>query len=190
MLLSDYINQVQFLVHDATNADFSLIELTRAINNARTAVSLDFHCVRQLFIAPPNNAPISPLYTPVGVIKNVEAYPLASANGNNGQVVGVAITNPGTGYTSAPSVSIAAGPAGSVPATAQAIIANGIVTQIAMTQWGQGYTPALPGATGVPAVTFSGGGGLGAAGTARQFQNLVNMSPRKLHLGAAIGIIQ
>src|SRR5215471_21359641 len=148
MLLSDYITQVQFLVHDSTSADFSVIELTNAINNARTAVSLDFHCVRQLFIAPPNNAPISPIYTPVSVIQNVEAYPLASANGLNGQVVGVHITNGGSGYTSAPTITIAAGPAGSVPALAQAVVTNGVVTSVNVTQWGQGYTPALPGTAG------------------------------------------
>ena len=176
MLLSDYIAQVQFLVHDSTNADFSDVELTNAINNARTAVSLDFHCVRQLFIAPPNNAPISPIYTPVSVIQNVEAYPLASANGLNGQVVGVHITNGGSGYTSAPTVTIAAGPAGSVPALAQAVIGtNGVVSSVQMTQWGQGYTPALPGAAGLPAVGFSGGGGSGAAGFAVMFNNVFNV---------------
>src|SRR5262252_7254205 len=106
MLLSDYIAQVQFLVHDATNADFSQAELTNAINNARTAVSLDFHCVRQVFLAPPNNAPLSPLYTPVGVIINTEAYPLRGANGKNGMVVGVRLTSGGTSYSSAPTVTI------------------------------------------------------------------------------------
>ncbi|HEX8838364.1 MAG TPA: hypothetical protein VF748_15580 [Candidatus Acidoferrum sp.] len=175
MLLSDYISQVQFLVHDATNADFSQVELVNAINNARTAVSLDFHCVRQLFIAPPNNAPISPIYTPVSVIQNVEAYPLSAANGNNGQVVGVALTSGGSGYTSLPTVSIAAGPAGSVPALAQAVIQGGVVTQINMTQWGQGYTPSLPGSATLPTVTISGGGGSGAAGFAVMFNNVFNV---------------
>jgi len=181
MLLSDYISQVQFLVHDASNADFSTVELTRAINNARTAVSLDFHCVRQLFVAPPNNAPISPLYTPVGVIKNVEAYPLAAANGSNGQVVGVALTSGGSGYTSAPAVSFTQTPApgpGFVPAQATAVVVNGVVTAVTMTQWGQGYSPALPGGSGAatpPVVGFSGGGGSGAAGTAIMFNNVFNV---------------
>ena len=35
MLLSDYIAQVQFLLHDQANADFSPTELIAAINNAR-----------------------------------------------------------------------------------------------------------------------------------------------------------
>ena len=62
MLLSDYTTQVQFLVHDQTNADFTQAELTNAINNARTAVALDFHCVREMHIAPPTNAPPSSIY--------------------------------------------------------------------------------------------------------------------------------
>jgi len=88
MLLSEYTTQVQFLVHDQTNADFSQTELTNAINNARTAVALDFHCCRQLYIAPPNNAPFSTIYSPVSVIQNVEAYPLLGPNGKNSQIVG------------------------------------------------------------------------------------------------------
>src|SRR5215475_13142821 len=181
MLLSDYIAQVQFLVHDASNADFSLVELTRAINNARIAVSLDFPCVRQLFIAPPNNAPISPVYTPVSVIRNVEAYPLSAANGSNGQVVGVALTNGGSGYSSPPTVTFTqtpAPPAGFVPAQATAVLVNGVVTAVNMTQWGQGYSPALPGGSGAaspPVVGFSGGGGSGAAGTAVMFNNVFNV---------------
>ena len=92
MLLSDYITQVQFLVHDQTNQDFSQQELINQINNARMAVALDFHCVRKLYISPPNNAPYSPLYKPVSVIQNVEAYPLLGPNGLNSQIVGAAVT--------------------------------------------------------------------------------------------------
>src|SRR5438445_13186999 len=104
MLLSDYTTQVQFLIHDQTNADFTQTELTNAINNARTAVALDFHCVRKLYIAPPATAPFSTLYSPVSVITNTEAYPLLSANGKNSQIVGANVTAGGTGYTSAPTV--------------------------------------------------------------------------------------
>ena len=175
MLLSDYIAQVQFLVHDSTNADFSQAELTAAINNARTAVSLDFHCVRQLFIAPPNNAPLSPIYTPVSVIQNVEAYPLQAANGKNGQVVGAHITNGGSGYTSTPAVAFSAGPAGSVPALGQAVVTNGVVTGINMTQWGQGYTPSLPNSPTLPSINITGGGGGGATATAVMFNDVFNI---------------
>src|SRR6202012_2080742 len=101
MLLSDYITQVQFLVHDQTNADFTQTELTNQINNARMAVALDFHCVRKLYIAPPSNAPFSTLYSPVSVITNVEAYPLLAANGSNSQIVGANVTAGGANYTAA-----------------------------------------------------------------------------------------
>src|SRR6266403_980294 len=102
MLLSDYTTQVQFLVHDQTNADFTQAELTNAINNARTAVALDFHCVRPLYIAPPTNSPLlSTNYRPVSVITNQELYPLIGSNGLNSQIVGANVTAGGSGYTQA-----------------------------------------------------------------------------------------
>ena len=108
MLLSDYTTQVQFLVHDQSNQDFTQAELTNAINNARLSVALDFHCVRKLFISPPNNAPISALYSPVSVIQNVEAYPLLGPNGLNSQIVAAAITAGGANYTAATTVTLGA----------------------------------------------------------------------------------
>ncbi len=170
MLLSDYTTQVQFLVHDQTNADFTQAELTNAINNARTAVALDFHCVRGLYIAPPSNAPLSALYSPVSVIPNTEAYPLLGPNGLNSQIVGANVTVGGTGYTSTPTVTFAAGPANSVLATGTAVVTGGIVTGINMTAWGQGYTPGT-----LPAVTITGGGGSGATATAIAFNNVFNV---------------
>ena len=55
MLLSDYIGQVQFLLHDQANQDFSQSELIIAINNARTAVALDFQSCRITYLTPPAN---------------------------------------------------------------------------------------------------------------------------------------
>ena len=171
MLLSEYITQVQFLVHDQSNADFTQQELTNNINNARLSVALDFHCVRKLFISPPNNAPISSLYKPVSVIQNVEAYPLLGPNGLNSQIVGAAITAGGANYTAAATVTFAAGPAGSVPATGVPVITNGAITGVNMSAWGQGYTPGT-----LPAVTFADtGGGTGATATAVAFNNVFNV---------------
>ncbi len=171
MLLSDYITQVQFLVHDQTNADFSTAELTNAINNARTAVALDFHCVRKLYIAPPSNAPPSSLYSPVSVITNQEAYPLLGPNGLNSQIVGANVTAGGANYTAAATVTFAAGPAGSVLATGVPVITNGAITGVNMTAWGNGYTPGT-----LPTVTFADtGGGTGATGTAIAFNNVLNV---------------
>ena len=171
MLLSDYITQVQFLVHDQTNADFSTAELTNAINNARVAVALDFHCVRKLYIAPPSNAPLSTLYSPVSVITNQEAYPLLGPNGLNSQIVGVNVTAGGANYTAAATVTFAAGPAGSVQATGVPVIANGAIVGVSMTAWGNGYTPGT-----LPSVTFADtGGGTGATGIAVAFNNVLNV---------------
>jgi len=69
-------------------------------------------------------------------------------------VVGITITNPGSGYTSAPSVNILGGSG----ATATATFTR-IVTGVTITNGGVGYTS-------TPTVTFSGGGGSGALATA------------------------
>lgn len=178
MNLSDYITQVQFLLHDQTNADFSSSELTGAINNARTAVALDFHCCRVTYLTPPNAVANPTMYSPVSIIANQEVYFLngAPGNANAGQVVGAVVNNGGSGYSPATTVSIAAGPGGSVQALAAPVIVGGVITQINVTQWGTGYTPALPGTPGVPAVTIADtGGGVGATATAVMFNNVFNI---------------
>lgn len=69
----------------------------------------------------------------------------------------ITVTNGGTGYTSAPTVSITGG--GGTGATATATVAGGVVTGITMNTLGSGYTTA-------PTIAFTGGGGTGATGTA------------------------
>ena len=71
------------------------------------------------------------------------------------------ITNGGSGYTSAPTVTVAAptGPGVAVRSTASATVENGVVTAVTMLSNGSQYEV-------VPAVTFSGGGGADAAATA------------------------
>ena len=85
MLLSDYTTQVQFLVHDQSNSDFTQTELTNAINDARIVVAEDFQCCRQTLLAPPTNAPNPTSYNPVSVITNQELYPLVGSNGLAGR---------------------------------------------------------------------------------------------------------
>jgi phage tail sheath protein FI len=72
-------------------------------------------------------------------------------------VVAVAITNGGSGYTSAPAVTITGG--GGTAATAYAVVEDGEVVAVIVDNAGNGYTTA-------PTVAFSGGGGTGAAATA------------------------
>lgn len=72
-------------------------------------------------------------------------------NTTNKPVVGVTVVAGGTGYTSAPTIVIAAPPSGT-QATATATVANGKITAITVTNGGSGYNSA-------PSVTISGGGG-------------------------------
>ena len=67
------------------------------------------------------------------------------------------ITNQGTGYTSAPAVTITGG--GGAEATAVASVSGGKITAVTVTGAGKNFT-------GVPTITFTGGGGTGAAATA------------------------
>lgn len=63
----------------------------------------------------------------------------------------------GSGYTSAPTIAFSGG--GGTGAAATAVINNGKVIGITITNGGSGYTSA-------PTIAFSGGGGTGAAATA------------------------
>jgi len=67
----------------------------------------------------------------------------------------VAVTAGGSGYTSAPTVTITGGSGGSATAT----VSGGAVTAVTMTAYGSGYTA-------LPTISFSGGGGSGATATA------------------------
>ena len=74
----------------------------------------------------------------------------------------IVVTNGGSGYTSAPTVTIAAptGPGIAVPAQATATVENGKVTVVTVRSAGSQYES-------VPSVSFSGGGGSNAAATAQ-----------------------
>jgi hypothetical protein len=69
-------------------------------------------------------------------------------------IAGLSLTHAGSGYTSAPTVSITGG--GGTGATATATINGGVVTGFTLTNAGTGYTS-------MPTVSISGGGGTGAA---------------------------
>jgi hypothetical protein len=82
-------------------------------------------------------------------------YPTPTQSG--GTLYYITVTNGGSGYTSAPTVSFTGG--GGSGATATATVSSGIVTAVTITDAGSGYTSA-------PTVAFTGGGGSGAAATA------------------------
>ncbi len=71
-------------------------------------------------------------------------------------IVSIAVSNGGSGYTSAPTVAITG--TGGTGATATATVVAGVVTAVTITNPGSGYDTA--------SVAFSGGGGTGAAATA------------------------
>ena len=74
----------------------------------------------------------------------------------------ITVTNGGSGYTSAPTVTIDSptGPGVAVPAQATATVENGKVTVVTVRSSGSQYES-------VPSVTFTGGGGSSAAATAQ-----------------------
>jgi hypothetical protein len=75
----------------------------------------------------------------------------------NGPLTGLTLTSAGTGYTSAPTVTISGG--GGTGATASATLVPAPVASLALTNGGSGYTSP-------PAVAITGGGGTGATATA------------------------
>jgi FtsP/CotA-like multicopper oxidase with cupredoxin domain len=81
----------------------------------------------------------------------------ATATAIVGGLTGLTLTSGGSGYTSAPVVTITGG--GGYGATATASVAGGVVTGITLTNPGSAYTSA-------PTIRFTGGGGSGAAATA------------------------
>lgn len=149
--LQDYVSQVQALVHDTNGADFSVSTLTSFINQARTRVALDLHCVRGFFGTATGNA--------LNTIAQKENYTY------NGTVGGVAVTANGNNYTS-PTVSFSGGGGTGAAATAQLI--NGQVVAINMTNWGLGYGSS-------PNVTITDPTGSGAAATSTALVNILDI---------------
>jgi hypothetical protein len=87
------------------------------------------------------------------------AAPGASAwvTGGSAGVASIAVGAGGSGYTTAPTVTLTGG--GGTGATATATVGSGAVTSFTVTDPGSGYTTA-------PTVTLTGGGGTGATATA------------------------
>jgi len=76
-----------------------------------------------------------------------------------GYISSATVTSNGSGYTTAPTVTISAPSTGGTQATAVATISNGSVSGIIITNIGGGYATA-------PTITITGGGGVGAAAQA------------------------
>src|SRR5690606_32464137 len=74
---------------------------------------------------------------------------LSSISKSEGEIIAITVTNGGTGYTSAPTVSITGG--GGTGATAVAILSGDEVSEVIITNPGSGYTSA-------PTISFTGDG--------------------------------
>jgi hypothetical protein len=83
------------------------------------------------------------------------------------QVSSIDIIEGGVGYTSEPTVEISGG--GGTGATAEALVENGIITEITVTEPGTGFTSQ-------PTVTITGGGGSGARARVQLENNLIRTS--------------
>ena len=96
---------------------------------------------------------------------NLGRYAKITVSGSNleldgnwsGQLNTITVTNQGSGYTSAPTVSFSGG--GGTGAAGTATVADGKVTSIAITNTGMNYTSA-------PTISITGGGGSSATATA------------------------
>ena len=144
--LQSYITLTRRLLHDANANFWTDQELTDDINNARNRLIRDTGVNRVI----QNTA----------AIYNQELY---SFDNSSGTISGVLVTNPGSGYTSAPTVSFSSGAAAAYATISQTgeygSNAAGSISNVVVTNAGLGYTTA-------PTVSFSGGGGTGAAAQA------------------------
>jgi hypothetical protein len=107
----------------------------------------------------------------------VQSIRSLSATNYSGFVTFLKLTAGGSGYTSAPTVTISGG--GGSGATAIAYINNGAVMGFRMTALGSGYTS-------TPTVTLSGGGGSGATATA--FVGVPVPSARRLRVYCDVAV--
>lgn len=88
--------------------------------------------------------------------------PVAQTGANKSfTTLGITVTNPGSGYTSAPSVTITPNAGLHMSVHATATVSDGKVESVFIASGGSGYSPSTP-----PTISFSGGGGSGAAATA------------------------
>lgn len=107
----------------------------------------------------------------------------ATATANiSGGVDSVVVTTPGSGYTSAPTVTISAPGGGGTTATAVAIVASGAIVAVQITDPGSGYSSA-------PAVAIAGpgGGGAPAAATSRISASVASVTVNTTGAGSYTG---
>lgn len=132
MNLATYISNVQLLLNDPNAQFYTTASLTNYINRARNYVAGKGQCCRFMT---PSSGPISTVVT---------------------------VTAGGSGYTTAPTVTVsgpdAVGGVTFTQATATATVLAGLLTAVTVTNAGTGYV-------NDPTFSFDGGGGTGATAT-------------------------
>lgn len=133
-LLSQYRADVRRILHDlnTSNPFYTDTDCNNAINEARRKIVADTGCLRTLQI--------------IYFVQGQELYTF-------GQITNINITNAGTGYVTAPTVTFIGG--GGAGAAATATVSGGAIASITITNNGSNYVSA-------PTIGFSGGGGSNA----------------------------
>jgi phage tail sheath protein FI len=130
--------------------------------NLKNAVHTKSGSLSTLAINNPGSGYVSTAAAPAVIIAapdqvgGVQATATVTLSG--GQITAIAVSAGGTGYTVAPTITIAAPAVGGTQATATATVSGGVITAITVTSGGSGYK-ATPTVTITPA--GSGGGGSG-----------------------------
>ena len=118
MALFAYQQELQTLLTDDINKRFNLFDLTKFINRARRKIATATQCIR---ILPPSSGSFLTLTPSAGgsgytaptvsinapdAIGNGFVQATATATVGGGVITGFTITNPGTGYVAAPTITI------------------------------------------------------------------------------------
>ncbi len=90
MQLQDYLNQVRLLLNDTNSSTYTDATLINFINQARTRVAMDTHCVRGFLSVTGGNA--------LNTIGGQENY------NYNGSIGGVTVNTSNALFTSAPAI--------------------------------------------------------------------------------------
>jgi hypothetical protein len=147
MLLSDYIADVQEILHDSTASSWPLARVISRINDARRDAARDMQCVRQNV-------------TGIQLLQGQEIYNLTGA------IAGATVTAGGSNYGGGSTVPVtfSAPPPGGVQALGVGNLISGSLVSISLTQWGQGYNA-------IPTITITGVGSGAAATPVALFQS-------------------
>jgi hypothetical protein len=150
-------------VQGSTNADLSLrfsrdsTQTSRPWPDQNHKTNRHYFCQAEKYLIIQDGVHAPFIFDGENIRRAYDVNPALSFGTGNGTVTSIVVTNRGSGYTSAPTVTITAPGGTSTTATATAVInaTSGQVESVTITNAGTGYTSA-------PTITFSGGTGTGA----------------------------